>query len=830
LILKMKIFLGCPKDNDNDKSEVTEVSAAKPIALVKSLSLTPRPSSKVCGPRGPHGGGRIRGRGRSHSPMKLRHNAPLASVNWGYSLLNHIGKRYSQSPTKDRQNVQESELQGRDEVQTCKSITTVTSDTDHFEVEATLTCAPETREERIKEKDTDEKICVASDSNKDQGFAGDNNSPKTHAMKVLKNFLNRSVNQSIGQYIVGEGAISKSNQVGVGKSFEVQRKCLTSVNQSIGKSLVCEDAISKSYQVGVGMGNNNVEKFPENSLVVKESFDYIALNVVNLADMKREKKLSNTERLQLYSEVMGTLNVISKHVGEHLAGKVVHSKAGKTLTAKLLGASKQTIKRRMPKSLLNQLLNVSRQVGKISIGGMRKGIDSSIKLIEGNLLLHNSEITEKKNLAASVQVNSEVRVPVDSEVQVPVDSEVPVDILNGRIEDILGQHLETPVDYAVQVPVDSEVPVDTLNERIKDILAHFEDPVERNLEVSVQVDSEVQVPVDFTVPVDILNERYKAILSHLEVPVEKTLKVSDQVDSEVAVQPNIEHEDFGLPTSQAAVSDIGLMACLSFYQTVEFLSVLYLKEAVNDAKDECKSEIVCVHENKNIETREAEDEVDESEIEDVKQKYHQSHSGSEIHETLEKTLVVEELRMAEESKHGEPSMNEPLLVEGSKQEEPSVAEESQIVEESKQDKLPSAEKSRNVNEELSRTDNTEEISLFELVYALHTHFDHTELDEVIRRLGEESDAMSESDEDEATVQDEATVIEDLHSSSYSAPKAVVYDGITCLDECFDTLDGVEYCTVVVNTACNPCTSTINIQEHLVDETSMYASKRNTERE
>jgi len=581
------------------------------------------------------------------------------------------------------------------------------------------------------------------------------------------------------------------------------------------------------------MGNNNVEKFPKNTLVVKESFDYIASNVVNLADMKREKKLSNTERLQLYSEVMGTLNVISKHVGEHLAGKVVHSKAGKTLTAKLLGASKQTIKRRIPKSLLNQLLNVSRQVGKFSIGGMRKGIDSSIKLIEGNLLLHNSEITEKKNLAASVQVNSEVRVPVDSEVQVPVDSElqipvdseVPVDILSGRIEDILAQHLEVPVDSEVQVPVDSEVPVDILNGRIEDILAqHLETPV----------DYAVQVPVDSEVPVDTLNERIKDILGHFEDPVERNLEVSvqvsDQVDSEVAVQPNIEHEDFGLPTSQAAVSDIGLMACLSFYQTVEFLSVLYLQEAVNDATDECKSEIVCVHENKNIETREAEGEVDESEIEDVKQKYHQSHSGSEIHETLEKTLVVEESRMAEESKHGEPSMNEPLLVEGSKQEEPSIAEESQIMEESKQDKLPSAEKSRNVNEELSRTDNTEENSLFELVYALHTHFDHTELDEVIRRLGEESDAMSESDEDEATVQDEATVIEDLHSSSYSAPKAVVYDGITCLDECFDTLDGVEYCTVVVNTACNPCTSTINIQEHLVDEMSMYASKRNTERE
>jgi len=586
----------------------------------------------------------------------------------------------------------------------------------------------------------------------------------------MKKFLNRSVNQSISQYLVREGALSKSYQVGDGKSFEVQRKRLSSVNQNIGKSLVCEDAMSKSSQVGVGVDNNNVEKSPKNTLAMKESFDYIAFNVVNLANTKREKKLSNAEKLQLYSEVMGTLNVISKHVGEHLAGKVVHSKAGKTLTAKLLGARKQKIKRRIPKYLLNQILNVSRQVGKVSNGGMRKRIDSSIKLIEGNLLLHNFEIIEKKDLAASVQVNSEVQVPVESKVQIPVVSEVPVDILNGRIEDILAQHLEVPVN------------------------------------------SEVQAPIDSKVPVDILNERIKAILSHLDVPVEKTLEVSDQVDSEVAVELNMEQEDFGLPTSQAAVADVGLMACLSYYQTVEFLSVLYLQEAVNDTKDECKNEIVCVHENKNVETREAESEIEEFEIKDVKRKYHQSLAG--------------------ESKHGEPSMNEPLLVEGSKQEGPSVAKESQIREKSKQDKLPSAEKSRKVNE-----DNTEENSLFELVYALHTHFDHTELDEVIRRLGEDSDETSESEEDEATV------IEDLHSDSYSARKAVDYDKINCLDECFDMLDGVEYCTVVVNTACNPCTSTINIQEHLVDkmsttniqehmldEMSTYASKRTAERE
>jgi len=208
----MKIFLGCPKDDDDDKSKV---SAAKPIALAKSLSLTSYPSSRICGPRGPHGGGRIRGRGRSHSPMKLRHNAPLASMHWGYALLNNIGKMCSQIPTNDKQNAQESELQGRDEVQTCNSTTTVTSavtsntdhfeveanltcvpetiaqeselqgrdevqtcnstttvtsavtsNTDHFEVEATLICVPETREERIEEKDTDAKTCVASDSNK----------------------------------------------------------------------------------------------------------------------------------------------------------------------------------------------------------------------------------------------------------------------------------------------------------------------------------------------------------------------------------------------------------------------------------------------------------------------------------------------------------------------------------------------------------------------------------------------------------------------------------------------------------------------------------------
>jgi len=118
------------------------------------------------------------------------------------------------------------------------------------------------------------------------------------------------------------------------------------------------------------------------------------------------------------------------------------------------------------------------------------------------------------------------------------------------------------------------------------------------------------------------------------------------------------------------------------------------------------------------------------------------------------------------------------------------------------------------------------------VYSLHTYFDHTELDEVIKNLSScgastyESEKtvpknysvtgdMSTSDAATTSDSDEAVVLEDLNNS----PRVLVYEEnrINFIDECFDTLDGVEYCTAVVNTACNPCTSSINVQDLMRDE-------------
>jgi len=193
--------------------------------------------------------------------------------------------------------------------------------------------------------------------------------------------------------------------------------------------------------------------------------------------------------------------------------------------------------------------------------------------------------------------------------------------------------------------------------------------------------------------------------------------------------------------------------------------------------------------------------------------------SSMVEENRQDELIIEE------KKQEESSANEALMVDGEKQEEiPVVAEESPMVEENRQDELPPVEKSNN--------NDAEKNILFQLIYSLHIYFDNTELDEVIKHLSScgpphyESEKLvsrnisvtgdtSGSDAAPTSDSDDAVVFKDLNKS----PRVLVYEEnrINFIDECFDTLDGVEYCSAVVNTACNPCTSLLNVQDHMENE-------------
>jgi len=197
--------------------------------------------------------------------------------------------------------------------------------------------------------------------------------------------------------------------------------------------------------------------------------------------------------------------------------------------------------------------------------------------------------------------------------------------------------------------------------------------------------------------------------------------------------------------------------------------------------------------------------------------------SSMVEENRQDELIIEE------KKQEESSANEALMVDGEKQEEiPVVAEESPMVEENRQDELPPVEKSNN---NAIPTDAEKNI-LFRAIYSLHTYFDNTELDEVIKHLSScgpphyESEKLvsrnisvtgdtSGSDAAPTSDSDDAVVFKDLNKS----PRVLVYEEnrINFIDECFDTLDGVEYCSAVVNVACNPCTSFLNVQDHMENE-------------
>jgi len=378
---------------------------------------------------------------------------------------------------------------------------------------------------------------------------------------------------------------------------------------------------------------------------------------------------------------------------------------------------------------------------------------------------------------------------------------------------------EEELSSAEKIQLHSDVvsTLNVINKNVGELLArkasseadkNVSDKVDRNLETN-EKEVDVQAPVK---PDEVSVQVGDGAIAS-EVPAEKTLDECVQVDSEVAVHANSINENSELSASQAIVQkdSINLVACLDYYQSVDLVSDLFagLQEAVNNKKNEGKPETGCVQESKNIESGEVEGEVTEPVAEDTK------------------PPVVEESLIVEEKNQEVLSANELLMVDGNKQEEELiVAEEPPIVEENKQDELQPTQKSHNINEDV------EQNTLFELVYSLHTYFDHTELDEVIKNLSTcgastyESEKtvpknysvtgdMSTSDAATTSDSDEAVVLEDLNNS----PRVLVYEEnrINFIDECFDTLDGVEYCTAVVNTACNPCTSSINVQDLMRDE-------------
>jgi len=381
---------------------------------------------------------------------------------------------------------------------------------------------------------------------------------------------------------------------------------------------------------------------------------------------------------------------------------------------------------------------------------------------------------------------------------------------------------EEELSSAEKIQLHSDVvsTLNVINKNVGELLArkasseadnNVSDKVDRNLETN-EKEVDVQTPVkpdEVTVQVG-----DGAIAS--EVPAEKTL---DMLDSEVVVQTNSIHENSELSAREAITrkdsiarkDSVNLVACLDYYQSVDLLSDVFagLQEAVNNKKNEGKPKTGSVQESKNIKSDEVEGEVTEPVAEGTK------------------PPVVEESLIVEEKNQELPSANEPLMVDRNKQEEELiVAKESPIVEENEQDELQPTKQSRNINED------AEQNTLFELVYSLHTYFDHTELDEVIKNLSScgattyESEKtvpknssvtgdMSTSDAATTSDSDEAVVLEDLNNS----PRVLVYEEnrINFIDECFDTLDGVEYCTAVVNTACNPCTASMNVQDLMRDE-------------
>uniref|UniRef100_A0A7S1FVL4 Uncharacterized protein n=2 Tax=Corethron hystrix TaxID=216773 RepID=A0A7S1FVL4_9STRA len=99
----------------------------------------------------------------------------------------------------------------------------------------------------------------------------------------------------------------------------------------------------------------------------------------------------------------------------------------------------------------------------------------------------------------------------------------------------------------------------------------------------------------------------------------------------------------------------------------------------------------------------------------------------------------------------------------------------------------------------------EENAVFGMIYSLHTYFDHTELDSVIKQMAEKPCAAyysSDSDSDGNSSGNEAVLIEDLNSS----PKVMKEEGtdLGCMELCVDHVDGVEYCSPIVNMGCTPC--------------------------
>jgi len=283
-----------------------------------------------------------------------------------------------------------------------------------------------------------------------------------------------------------------------------------------------------------------------------------------------------------------------------------------------------------------------------------------------------------------------------------------------------------------------------------------------------------------------------------EQSLEREPHVCAQMDSTITEQRNVQENNLVISEDNVKtfeVPNVSLLACISYYQSVELVSTIFdgLKEAVEGKKNEEKFE-KNRPEKKNIKSCE---------------------TGRESVER----------KSQEESK-----IDNQLLLNEIINEESSITEESVIVNASKKDTLPSPHFSHVKNNK-----DFEEHSLFELIYSLHKYFDHTELDEVIQRLADSTacgesnqnpekaapkDSSDSSGSDYNTGElssspsdsDGAVLLEDLNRS----PRVLVYEEnrVNFIDECFDTLDGVEYCTAVVNTACNPCASTINVVEDL----------------
>jgi len=428
---------------------------------------------------------------------------------------------------------------------------------------------------------------------------------------------------------------------------------------------------------------------------------------------------------------------------------------------------------------INQLFESA--FAKSDLDEMKKNIEKSSDHV---VAVEESFGNIASNVVALAEKKREEELSSAEKIQLHSDVVSTLNVINKNVGELLARKASSEADKNVSDKVDRNLET---NEKGVDVQA----PVKPD-EVSVQVGD-------------------GAIAS--EVPAEKTLDECVQVDSEVAVHANSINENSELSASQVIVQkdSINLVACLDYYQSVDLVSDLFvgLQEAVNNKKNEGKPETDCEQESKNIESGEVEGEVTEPVAEDTKQP------------------VVEESLIVEEKNQEVLSANELLMVDGNKQEEELiVAEEPPIVEENKQDELQPTQKSHNIDEDV------EQNTLFELVYSLHTYFDHTELDEVIKNLSTcgapayESEKtvpknysvtgdMSTSDAATTSDSDEAVVLEDLNNS----PRVLVYEEnrINFIDECFDTLDGVEYCTAVVNTACNPCTSSINVQDLMRDE-------------